>query len=111
MKEAASMTASEKVAYLKGLAEGLGIDKEKGEGKVINAIIDVLEDLAYGLEDVEADPTISLTLRSSSSGMKTRMRMTAAVATMRTRTKNIQLSARLAMRSSHLTRMILKPVW
>ena len=49
------MTASEKVAYLKGLAEGLGIDKEKGEGKVINAIIDVLEDLAYGLEDVEAD--------------------------------------------------------
>lgn len=47
------MTASEKVAYLKGLAEGLGIDTEKGEGKVIAAIIDVLDDLACGLEEAE----------------------------------------------------------
>ena len=40
------MTASEKVAYLKGLVEGLGIDKDKSEGKILNAVIDVLEDLA-----------------------------------------------------------------
>ncbi|MBR1841758.1 MAG: hypothetical protein IJ788_00595 [Oscillospiraceae bacterium] len=47
------MTASEKVAYLKGLIEGMEIDVEKGEGKLLAAIIDVLEDLALGLDDVE----------------------------------------------------------
>lgn len=47
------MTASEKVAYIKGLIEGLGIDTEKGEGKVFAAILDVLDDLACGLEEAE----------------------------------------------------------
>lgn len=47
------MTASEKVAYIKGLIEGLGIDTSKNEGKVLSAIVDVLEDLALGLDDVE----------------------------------------------------------
>lgn len=47
------MTASEKVAYIKGLIEGLGIDTSKDEGKVLNAIVDVLEDIALGLDEVE----------------------------------------------------------
>ena len=38
------MTTSEKVAYLKGLAEGMEIDKETKEGKLLNVIIDILED-------------------------------------------------------------------
>jgi len=45
------MTPAEKVAYLKGLAEGLGLDKDEKYGKVFTTLVDVLEDLAYGLED------------------------------------------------------------
>lgn len=48
------MTITEKVAYLKGLAEGLAIDTEKSkEGKLISAIIDVLEDMGLSIEDME----------------------------------------------------------
>ena len=46
------MTTSEKVAYLKGLAEGLAVDANTPEGKLFNAIIDVLEDIALDLEDI-----------------------------------------------------------
>ncbi len=46
------MTVTEKVAYLKGLAEGLAIDTETKEGKLISAIIDTLEEMAYELEDL-----------------------------------------------------------
>ena len=35
------MTTSEKVAYLKGFADGLGLDKENKQDKLIAAIIDV----------------------------------------------------------------------
>ena len=38
------MTTSEKVAYLKGLAEGLGVDKETKEGRILDSVIDILED-------------------------------------------------------------------
>lgn len=49
------MTITEKVAYLKGLAEGLDIDTEKSkEGKLIAAIIDVLEDMGLSIEDLES---------------------------------------------------------
>ena len=37
------MEISQKVAYLKGLAEGLALDTETKEGKLIAAIIDVLD--------------------------------------------------------------------
>ena len=47
------MEISEKVAYLKGLAEGLALDTESKEGKLIAAIIDVLEDIALEIEDIE----------------------------------------------------------
>lgn len=47
------MTTSEKVAYLKGLAEGLGIDKETKEGRVLDGIMDILEDMAHDIEDLE----------------------------------------------------------
>ena len=48
------MTPAEKVAYLKGLAEGLGVDAETKEGKLFQVIIDVLNDLALDMEDLEA---------------------------------------------------------
>ena len=48
------MTTSEKVAYLKGLAEGLGFDKESKEGRILDAILDILEDVAHDIEDLRA---------------------------------------------------------
>lgn len=47
------MTTSEKVAYLKGLAEGLSLGKDTKEEKLIGAIIDVLETVAEDIEDLE----------------------------------------------------------
>ena len=48
------MTISEKVAYLKGLAEGLDLDTEKSkEGKLINVMIGILEEIGLAIEDLE----------------------------------------------------------
>lgn len=47
------MTVTEKVAYLKGLVEGLDFDKDDKETKVINAVLDVLEDLALAVSDLD----------------------------------------------------------
>ncbi len=47
------MEISEKVAYLKGLAEGLALDKETKEGKLISAIIDVLDEMSEKMLDLE----------------------------------------------------------
>ena len=49
------MTTSEKVAYLKGLTEGLGIDPAQKEGKILSTILDILEDLALDQEDLASD--------------------------------------------------------
>ena len=47
------MTVTEKVAYLKGLAEGLSLDESKPETKIINAMLDVLDELALTVTDLE----------------------------------------------------------
>ena len=47
------MEITEKVAYLKGLAEGMELDTGKKEGKLLAAIIDVLEDIALELVDMQ----------------------------------------------------------
>ena len=48
------MTISEKVAYLKGLAEGLNLDTEKSkEGKLISVMIGILEEIGLSIEDLE----------------------------------------------------------
>ena len=46
------MTVTERVAYLKGLAEGMELDASSKEGKILTAIIDVLEDMAYEISDL-----------------------------------------------------------
>ncbi len=53
-------TITEKVAYLKGLTEGMEIDATTKEGKILNAVLDVLDDLANTLADLE-DYTAELT--------------------------------------------------
>ena len=47
------MTTIERVAYLRGLAEGLNLDTKKPETKLFNAIMDVLEELADATTDIE----------------------------------------------------------
>lgn len=47
------MTLTEKVAYLKGLVEGLGVDETTSQGKVTKAILDVLDDMAFTVSDLE----------------------------------------------------------
>ena len=46
------MGVSEKVAYLKGLLEGLKLDESSETGKVFRAIADVLGEIALELEDL-----------------------------------------------------------
>ena len=53
------MTISEKSAYLKGLMDGLNMDTDKAEGKMISAIVDLLCDVTKKLSDVE-DTTIAI---------------------------------------------------
>ncbi len=47
------MNLTEKIAYIKGLAEGLALDDSKPEVKVINAIIELLDDITYDVQDME----------------------------------------------------------
>lgn len=47
------MTVTEKAAYLKGLAEGLDLDAAKPETKLINAMIDVIDEMALTISDLE----------------------------------------------------------
>ena len=48
------MTISEKVAYLKGLAEGLDLDTQKSkEAKLISVMIGILEEIGLSIEDLE----------------------------------------------------------
>ena len=53
------MTISEKSAYLKGLMDGLNLNTESGEGKMIAAIVDLLGDVTRRLADVE-ETTIAI---------------------------------------------------
>ena len=47
------MKTVEKVAYLKGLAEGLNLNADKPETKMFNAIMEVLKELAESHDDLE----------------------------------------------------------
>ena len=47
------MTVSDKVSYLKGLADGLGLDKDSKEGKLFAAVIDTLDAISCQLEGLE----------------------------------------------------------
>ena len=53
------MTISEKSAYLKGLMDGLKLNTETDEGKMIAAIVDLLGDMAKRVTDIE-ETTIAI---------------------------------------------------
>ena len=50
------MTLTERTAYIKGLCEGLGLDKkDTPEAKIINALLALCEEMALEIEDIESD--------------------------------------------------------
>lgn len=53
------MTICEKSAYVKGLMDGLKLNTETNEGKMIAAIVDLLGDMSKRLKDLE-DTTIAI---------------------------------------------------
>ena len=53
------MTINEKSAYLKGLMDGMKLNTESDEGKMIAAIVDLLGDVTRKITDIE-DTTIAI---------------------------------------------------
>lgn len=52
-REGGIMKNTERVSYIRGLAEGLELDENKKEVKVLNAIIDLLDDMALSMSEME----------------------------------------------------------
>ena len=116
------MKITEKVAYIRGLAEGLELDPSQKEVKVLNAIIDLLDEMAETLTDVHSDlEDVSAQLDEVDEDLgSSRRRSTAAnapaAARMMTMTKTTRMisarmtaimksPARIAMRQSASLRM------
>lgn len=49
------MNLTEKAAYIKGLAEGLELDKNSKEGKILAALLDLTGEMAQALAGVQKD--------------------------------------------------------
>lgn len=49
------MNLSEKAAYLKGLADGLGLGDATKEEKVLRAVVDLLADVSSKVEDLDGE--------------------------------------------------------
>lgn len=47
------MTVTEKAAFLRGLVSGLDLEENKKETKIIKAMMDVIDDLALSVSDLE----------------------------------------------------------
>ncbi len=47
------MTNTERVAYIRGLMEGLNLDENKDEVKVLNAMLDLLDEMASDLAGLD----------------------------------------------------------
>lgn len=51
------MTLTEKAAYLKGLRDGLNLSAETSEGKLLNAMIDLISEMALRVDDLDDTTT------------------------------------------------------
>ena len=49
------MNLTEKAAYIKGLADGLELDKETKEGKIIAALLDLVDEMANEIAGIHQD--------------------------------------------------------
>ena len=55
-----NMSIMEKAAYIKGLADGLELDKSTKEGKILAALIDLVSDMAEEIECLGEDVDTAL---------------------------------------------------
>ena len=51
------MNLTEKSAYIKGLAEGLELDKTTKEGKILAALLELVDEMANDVADLQQDIT------------------------------------------------------
>lgn len=49
------MTNSERVAYIRGLFEGLDVNVDKKEGRILREIIGLLEDISHSIAELEEE--------------------------------------------------------
>ena len=49
------MNLTEKISYIRGLCDGLELDESKPEVKVLNAIVDLLDDMAFEVSEIDQD--------------------------------------------------------
>ena len=49
------MTNSERASYIRGLMDGLELDPEAKETKVLNAVVELLDDLCQSMDELEDD--------------------------------------------------------
>ena len=47
------MTLNERAAYIKGLADGMELDASTKEGKIINALIELVSDMADEIAELD----------------------------------------------------------
>ncbi len=47
------MTLTEKSAYLKGLMDGLNINRDEDEGKLLSAVVELLHDMTSAISNLE----------------------------------------------------------
>ena len=47
------MTLTERVAYIRGLAEGLGVDENQKEGRILLAMLELMDDMAESIAELE----------------------------------------------------------
>lgn len=52
------MNITEKAAYLKGLAEGIGLDDSTKEAKVLKAVLDIIDDMALIVSDLDDEVAV-----------------------------------------------------
>ena len=55
LKEVPMSNLSDRVSYLKGLAEGLKLDTDKSEGKLIEKILEALSDITAEIDSLRED--------------------------------------------------------
>ena len=70
------MTISEKAAYIRGLAEGLELDPSQKEVKVLNAMLDLLGDMAVSVTEMEDDLQRLSTAANAAAAVTATMRTT-----------------------------------
>lgn len=49
------MELTEKIAYIKGLMEGMNFNTETNEGKIITALVDIIDDMTHQVEEMNDD--------------------------------------------------------